>query len=372
MRGNNVLGLVFANVDDGVVSGLTGVRSMASVPFGGNYRMVDFVLSNMVNAGMTKVGILTSNNYQSLMDHIGSGKPWDLSRKSEGLFLLPPFNADEVENYNQGAVGAIKNISNFLKHSNEEYVFLTACSYVTNLDLSAVFEAHEASGADITMLSVRGKVPQLYDQPVVEEKDGCRLTAVRLADNEDGEGEYLLRAALMKKSLLERLVKEAYSKGYTSFEKDILMHSVQRLKCCVYPLDGFCAVVDSAAGYFAANFALLDQKNYDSLFSADRPVFTKVHEDMPATYGLGSDVHSSLIADGCIIDGEVENCILFRNCRVEKGAVVKNSILMAQSFIGENAMLSYCIADKNVSVRPGKTLSGADTYPVYIGKDIQI
>lgn len=372
MRGNNVLGLVFANLHDENVAELTGTRSMASVPFGGGYRMVDFMLSNMVNAGISKVGVLTNNNYQSLMDHIGSGKPWDLSRKNDGLYLLPPFNADAVENYNAGSIGALKNILNFIRRSTQEYVFLTACDYVANIDLNSVFKFHEEKNADITMINVRGKAPVFEAQPIVREKNGDRIMKIRLGEQNSNEDEYLLNAALLKKSLLERIVKEAFFRGENSLKRDVLLKHTETLRVYSYDFQGFVAPIDSLASYFKANFALLDRKNYESLFRSDRPVLTKVHEDMPAVYGIGSDVKASLVADGCIIEGEVENCILFRGCRIEKDAVVKNSILMPGAFVGEGAALNYVLADKYVSIRSDKTVSGADTYPVYIGKAIQI
>ncbi|MBQ7687881.1 MAG: glucose-1-phosphate adenylyltransferase subunit GlgD [Clostridia bacterium] len=372
MRGSNVLGIIFANDDDGVLSDITGIRSMASVPFGGGYRLVDFVLSNLVNAGVAKVGVLTNNNYQSLMDHIGSGRPWDLSRKEEGLYLLPPFNQEAVDNYNAGSVGALKNIMQFLEKSKEEYVFLTVCSYVANLDLRQAFNFHERSGADVTLLTCTGNVPRLRDVPLVQTAENGKITKLRIADENDETGTFGIKALMIGKALLQRLIREAFSQGRSSVTRDILLKNADRLNMYSYPIDTFCPVIDGLKGYFAANFALLQPENYDALFRADRPVLTKVYEDMPVVYGLGSDVKNSLIADGCIIDGEVENCILFRECRVEKGAVVKNSVLMPRSFIGENAMLNYCITDKAASVRPGKTLSGADSFPIYIGKEIQI
>ncbi len=372
MRGKNVLGMIFANVDDGRVSELTGVRSMASVPFAGGYRLVDFVLSDMVNAGIGKVGVITDNNYQSLMDHIGAGKPWDLARKSDGLLLLPPFNASAMANYNAGEVGALHNVLHFLARSSEEYVLLSACSHVASFDLSSLFAFHEAEGADITVVSARGKAPAFENQPIVEACDGARITKLRLGNPGEGEETYLVKVALMKKALLERLVKEAFSKGEYSMEKTFLLPNVDRLKVCAWQAPGYCASIDSTESYYQANFALLHYSNFESLFPADRPVYTKIYDDMPAVYGIGCDVKHSLVADGCIIDGEVENSILFRGCRVEKGAVVKNSILMPGCFVGEDATMNYVIADKSVSVRPRKNLSGADTYPLYIGKGIQI
>ncbi len=372
MRGKNVLGLIMANVDDASLHQATGIRSMASVPFGGGYRLVDFTLSNMVNAGIGKVGVITDNNYQSLMDHIGAGKPWDLARKTDGLYLLPPFNAAAMANYNAGGIGALANVMNFLERSNEEYVFLTACSYVANLDLTKLFDAHEASGADVTILSAKGKAPAFENQPIAEEIVDGRIVRVRFGAPGKGEETWLIKGLLLKKALLQRLVREAHSKGETSIEKDLLIKNIERLKVHAYEVSGYVAAMDSLESFYRANFALLKKENFEALFPADRPVYTKVYEDMPVVYGLGSDVKNALIADGCIIDGEVENCILFRGCRVEKDAVVKNSILMPGCFVGEGSAMDYVIADKSAAIRPHKVLCGADTYPIYIGKEIQI
>ncbi len=372
MNGKDVLGLIFANTDDDVISEVTGVRSMASVPFGGAYRLVDFVLSNMVNAGVTKVGVVTNNNYQSLMDHIGTGKNWDLSRKNDGIYFLPPFNAEAVENYNASRIGALKNILHFLEKSNKEYVFMTDCTYVANLDLNEIFEYHEKSGCDMTQLYMHGKTPAIKDNPVLDKIEDGKITKMSLGTGEGKTTDFALKAIIIKKSLLESLVSVSYAKGLVSFEKDIIMKNLKKLSVGAYEVKGFCKVIDSLASYFDANFSLLDSKNYRELFNRERPVYTKVYDDMPTVYAPECDVKNSLIADGCIIDGEVENCIIFRDCRVEKGAVVKNSILMPHGFVAEDASVNYCIADKAVTVRSGKHLSGADSYPVYIGKNIHI
>lgn len=372
MRANNVLGLIFANIDDDVLSEVTGVRSMASVPFGGGYRLVDFILSNMVNAGMTKVGVVTDNNYQSLMDHLGGGKPWDLARKSEGLYLLPPFNAQAVANYNAGRIGALKNIMRFLERSKEEYVFITDCTYVANLDLSEIFDYHVKTQADITLLTKKGKVPALENVLVVDKKEDDMITKLRMGADDEKKHEYCLKCAVMKKSLLERLVNDAFAKGHTCFEKEIYLKNVSKLKMNAWPVEDFCPVFDSLSTYYDANFALLNVNNYKQLFNAQRPVYTKVYEDMPVVYGLDCSVKNSLVADGSVIEGSVENCIVFRDCRVEKGASVKNSILFPHCMVAQNSKLDYCIMDKNVSVRSNKNLSGADSFPVYIGKNISI
>lgn len=371
MRGNDVLGLIFANEGDEALSEVTGFRSMASVPFGGNYRLIDFVLSSMVNSGVKKVGVLTNNNYQSLMDHIGSGKPWDLARKSEGLYLLPPFNADAIENYNASRIGALKNIMEFLEKSSEEYVLMSDCTCVANIDFTGVFDYFDKSGADMVMLYRHGSVPQLKVQTVIHKFEDGRITKLVMAD-EGEKGDYGLKISVIRKSLLQRLVNESFAKGNISFEKDVIMKNIKKINLRGYEVKGFCAVIDSLKSYFDAHFALLESRNYNELFNAERPIYTKVYEDMPAVYGLGSKVKNSLVADGCIIDGTVENSILSRDCRVEKDAVVKNCVLMPHTFVAQAASLDYCITDKGVAVRSGKALSGADSYPVYIGKGIHI
>ncbi len=372
MRGNNVLGIIFANADDNCIPEFTGIRSMASVPFGGGYRLIDFTLSNMVSAGMTKVGVVTNNNYQSLMDHISGGKPWDLSRKVSGLYLLPPFTSDAAENYSSSRLGALKNITHFLARSDQEYVLLTDCTYVTNMDFGEMFSYHEKNGFDMTLLYKHGAAPKLAVQPVFDKIENGHIVKMSLNDYSGGKVDYCVKALLMKKSLLEQLINESAAKGRESFEQAFFLKTIDRLKIGAFKVEGFCPVIDSVDSYCAANFALLDPSNYKALVGGAHPVYTKVYDDMPAVYGLESDVKNSLIADGCIIEGEVENSILFRDCRVEKGAVVKNSIIMPGGLIGQNAMVNYCVTDKHVSVRGGKSLSGADSFPVYIGRNIQI
>lgn len=371
MRGKNVLGIVFANADDSVLGEITGIRSMASVPFGGGYRIIDFVLSNMVNAGMTKVGIITGNNYQSLMDHVGGGKPWDLTGRDAGIHLLPPFNAAALDNYNMSRLGALRNITHFLERSTEEYVFMTDCTYVSNIDLRDVFEKHQASGADITLLYKHGKPANLpYELTLDVAQDGKIKSAAMCSGNED-ECDYAIKCLVLRKSLLERLIGESFAKSENRFEKVFILNNIGKLNVNAYEVKGFCPVMDSLKSYFDANFALLNQDIYKELFCS-RPVYSKVYDDMPAVYGIKSDVSNSLIADGSVINGKVENSIIFRDCRVEKGATVSNSIVLPHGIISENSSIAFAVTDKSVTVRSGRNISGADSFPVYIGKGIRV
>ena len=371
MTGNNILGIIYSNKYDECLSEITALRTMGSVPFGGRYRLIDFALSNMVNSGIEKVGVVTKSNYQSLMDHLGTGKPWDLSRKTEGMFILPPFSYGGTGNYT-GRLEMLRGIVGFIARSNEEYVLFSDCNSVMNIDVDELMAFHTDKNADISIVCKRGALPKLENIMTLETDGDARVKQIAVEPNTAGEVIYSLNMILMKRSLLQRLVNEAVSLNHESFERDVLQRNTERLRIFGYEIGGFARTIDSLASYFKVSMELLDPKNCGELFNPDRPVYTKVRDDMPAIYGLGSSVKNSLIASGCIIDGEVENSVLFRGVRVEKGAVVKNSILMQGSFVAAGSSLNYTITDKSVAITPNKSLSGAENYPVFVGKGIVI
>lgn len=371
MTGKNIVGIIFSNAYDECISELTGIRTMGSVPFACRYRLIDFTLSNMVNAGIEKVGVLTKSHYQSLMDHVGTGKPWDLSRKNDGLFILPPFSTSEAGG-NRDKLASLKGSMGFISRSDEEYVLLSDCNVVLNLDIEALMDYHTAKNADMTIVYKNGKKPDLTDVVVLEMNDDSKAEKVSISPVTEENVNYSLNVILMKKALLERLINDAISLNYKDFESDIIQGNVDKLNIYGFEATGYSAVIESMGSYFKTNMELLNIDNRDDLFNADRPVYTKVRDDMPAIYGLGSSVKNSLVADGCIIEGTVENSILFRGVRVEKGAVIKNSIVMQDGFVAQNATLNCVVADKSVVITPNKVLSGAETYPVYIGKEIVI
>lgn len=372
MTGNNILGIIYSNKYDECLSEITGLRTMGSVPFAGRYRLIDFALSNMVNSGIEKVGVITKSNYQSLMDHLGTGKPWDLSRKTEGMFILPPFSsASNLGDYTN-RVEMLRGVMGFISRSTEKYVLLSDCNEVMNIDIDELMDFHTDNNADISIVYQHGALPKLDNIMELQMQDNGRITQVALSPNTTGEVNYSLNMILMKRSLLQRLINEAVSLNHESFERDIIQGNVGKLRIFGFAAKGFTRTIDSLVSYFKVSMDLLEPQNCAQLFDPDRPVYTKVRDDMPAIYGLGSKVKNSLIADGCIIDGEVENSILFRGVRVEKGAVVKNSILMQGSFVASGSTLNYTIADKSVAITPNKTLSGAENYPVFVGKGIVI
>ncbi len=372
MRANNVLGIIFSNAYDDVLPELTNLRTMGSVPFGGRYRLIDFALSSLVNCGISKVGVITKSNYQSLMDHIGTGKPWDLSRKREGLYILPPFsNASSVGMY-ANRIQALYGRLGFIDRSNEEYVVLSDCNVVCNIDFREVFSLHDKSGADITIVYSRGEAPKIADTLVFDIGEDGRINKAAMNGFSSEDVDYSLNIYVMRKSLLQRLINEAISLNNTDFERDIIQKNTGSLRIFGYRISGFARTIDSLQSFFNINMELLNNENRSDLFEPERPIYTKVRDNMPAIYGLGSNVRNSLVADGCIIDGEVENCILFRGVRIAKNAKVKNSIIMQGSFVSENAVIENVIMDKSVVITPNKSLCGASNYPVYVSKCIVI
>ncbi len=370
MAAPNVLGIIFSNVYDDCLSELTNARTMGSVPFAGRYRLIDFVLSSMVNGGIAKVGISTNANYKSLMDHIGSGKSWDLSRKRDGLTLLPPFNTTGNDGLYRRRLHTLCGILPFIADSGKEYVVLSDCNVVCNLDYGKIIDEHIKSGADITIAYKRGVVPKL-ESVMTFELDGDRITNATVGEPGSTAGDYSLNITVMSRVLLERLVSSARGQGYDSFERDIIAKNVSSLYIRGHKVDTYAKTIESLQSYYDISMGLLAGE-FKDLFSKEYPVYTKVRDDMPAIYGICANAKNSLVADGCIIKGTVENCILFRGVHIAEGAVVKNSIIMQDSFISSGAKINCAILDKGVVVKPGRELSGAESYPLYIGKNITV
>ncbi|MBO4445756.1 MAG: glucose-1-phosphate adenylyltransferase subunit GlgD [Clostridia bacterium] len=372
MRASEVLGIIHAQNYSSLSQGeLTSVRTAASVPYGGRYRMIDFPLSDMVNAGMTQVGIITNTSFQSLVDHVGSGRPWDLDRKREGMFILPPYNTSSALTNHDSKLSSLYSISDFLKKSRQDYVLLTDTNTLYNIDFKDLFKFHTEKNADITIVYKHGRTPNIQDLMLFAVGDDKRINEISVSSGSEAgmETNYSFNIILMRKSLLEYLVRSAVAHNATSFERDVIQANLQTLKIYGYPITGFSAYMDSLRSYYKANIDLLNPENRKLLFDPAKPVDTKICDNVPAMYGIDAEVKNSLIADGCVIEGTVENSVLFRDVKVQKGAVVRNSILMQGTVISTNSSLNAVITDKNAVVTPNKNLSGDESYPLFISKN---
>lgn len=369
----NVLGLVFANMHDTTLGDMTKNRTMGSVMFGGRYRLIDFPLSNMVNSGISEVGVITKSNYQSLLDHLGSAREWDLARKKGGLYILPPFGNVESTLY-RGRIEALYGAMSFIKHSRAKYVILSDCDVVTNIDYKPIVAAHIESGADITAVAHTGvySSDDIKTSTVFNVDADKNVTSVLINPDISGTCTTSLNVFVMSMDFLIETVNDAIARGNVSFERNILQEKCRELKIKIYEYDNYFSKLNSPESYFKSNMALLEPENARKLFVPKRSIYTKVSDNAPVKYDLDSKVSNSLIADGCIIEGEVENSVLFRGVKVGKGAKVKNCILMQGTVVGDNAELNYLITDKNVSICENHILTSSPQYPMYVGKGASV
>lgn len=369
----NVLGLVFTNMHDTTLGDMTKNRTMGSVMFGGRYRLIDFPLSNMVNSGISEVGVITKSNYQSLLDHLGSAREWDLARKKGGLYILPPFGNVESTLY-RGRIEALYGAMSFIKHSRAKYVILSDCDVVTNIDYKPIVAAHIESGADITAVAHTGvySSDDIKTSTVFNVDADKNVTSVLINPDISGTCTTSLNVFVMSMDFLIETVNDAMARGNVSFERNILQEKCRELKIKIYEYDNYFSKLNSPESYFKSNMALLEPENARKLFVPKRSIYTKVSDNAPVKYDLDSKVSNSLIADGCIIEGEVENSVLFRGVKVGKGAKVKNCILMQGTVVGDNAELSYLITDKNVSICENHILTSSPQYPMYVGKGASV
>jgi len=370
----DALGIIFPNSYDALVPELVSERLMASIPFASRYRLVDFVLSSMANSGIDNVSLVVRKNYHSLMDHLGNGREWDLTRKNGGLNLVPPFSNRETKVYS-GRVDALSSMIPFLQRQREKYVVMSDANLAFNFDFKALLDAHIASGADVTAVYARMPIPAdlleldsvtdtlYYTFDLIED----RVAGIEVNSKDKGVENVSMNIYVCEREVLIRQISEAYLNGAIYYERDILKNSLDKLDVRGFQFDGYVANITSLRSYFEQSMKMLDEANVDALFGPS-PIYTKIRDDNPTRYLNGCRVKNVMSADGCVIEGEAENCILFRGVRIGKGAKVKNCVLMQDTVVEEGAVMEYVITDKSVLISRDKELKGTDTYPVYIEK----
>ena len=373
----SVTGIIFSNIHDKNLPELTRLRTMASVPFGCRYRFIDFTLSNMVNSGVTSVGIITQTNYQSLADHIGTGKDWDLATRAGGVKLISPnitaFANDTHSSHISSRLESLKSATLYISRRKEDLVVLSDCDVICNIDLGDMIAFHKKTGADITLATKKMTLtPDTAVKNVIIKKDGGGRVEDLLIYPYDVSGDHAvsLNIMVMDREKLLNIVNDASAHGFTSFNSDILLKNVRSYKIMAYEYEGYFACVSSLAEYFSCSLELLDPSVRNALFGIkNRPIYTKIRNSPPTRYTDGASVSNSLFADGCLISGHGENSIIFRGVTIGKGAVVKNSIIMQDSVIGADAEINCSVLDKNVVVKDGVRLSGHFTLPFYVPKN---
>ena len=360
-------GLICAFQTAPALGALIARRTGASLPFGGRYRLIDFSLSALQNAGIHDVGVIMERDYHSLLAHLGSGKKWDFSRNRGGLRLLTPFGLPGTFGEYRGTMEALGAVQTYIQDIPQEHIVLLRGDLCANIDLQAAMEQHCQMDAEITCVCIDGKLQGLHHRCV---PDGNHmLRELLLGVQDDGPGMASLEVYLMKKSVLLELIRWSVVRGKTHFHRDALRYFLTNGgRCGIYRHPGFAAQIQTTAAYYWANLQLLQREICDALFPAERPVRTREQADVSTYYSDTAKAVNCLVANGCYIEGRVENSILFRGVRVEKDAVVKNSILMQNSIVSRGAVLSCVIADKNVSLSPYLTLAGSVQLPLVVPK----
>ena len=369
----NVMGVIYTGEKDSFLRELTLLRAIAAVPVAGRYRVIDFMVSSMVNSGMRNVGVIMQKNYHSLMDHLGSGKEWDLHGKNDGLYILPPFlTRDNVGVYN-GSLDALHSNMNYLQRSRQEYVLLCNSLIVFNANFQDMFKKYAESGCDVMMMYTKNpdmRCPE-YGTYFDVNEDGV-ITDIEIDPTKSRYENTSMEVILMRKDLLIDLVDRGAAHGYHELVRDVLqrMSRDAALKVCGYEYKDICFRLDSVQSYFKFNQSMLDSDTRRALFN--HPVYTKVRDEMPARYMENAKVVNSMVADGCIINGTVEHSVLFRGVKIAEGASVKNCIIMQDCVIEEGVHLENCILDKQAVIKRNGNLIGPSSYPIVISKNMTI
>jgi len=367
---NNVMAIINNALDESFLDKLTGHRSLASVPFGARYRLIDFPLSNLVNSGVTNVGLLLQTKYRSLMDHIGFGKAWDLDRKRNGLFILPPSHIYQANRAYKGDLQNFASNIDYIKRSTQEYVIIGSPNIVANIDYRDAFKYHIDNENDITIIYRELDVFRRdTTYTVINTDDNDRIIDMKVDPKNNFYKKISLQRYIMKKELLLDIIDDCISKGEWDFVKNAIIGNLDNLKVYGYPFHSYAAVINSINGYYKSNLELLKPNVWQDLFLKNGPIFTKPKDEAPTAYKNGVNARNILAANGCCIKGEVKNSVLFRGVKVHPGAVIKNSIIMQKSEIGANAYLENVILDKGVQITANKSLKGDTNLPMIIAKN---
>ena len=377
---NDVMGIVYTSKDDLNLRELTSQRAVAAIPVAGRYRIIDFTISSLVNSNIRNVGIIAQKNYHSLMDHLGSGKDWDLHTRNNGLFILPPFLTRENGGEYAGIVDALRANFDYLRRSKQEYAILTDSDYVMNTSFEPMIEQHLKSGADITLMyqKVTPGVTEFSsssknNHSYVQVDDKGMITDMEINPNAASYENLSLSVMLIKRTLLIYIIDQAIARGAHDMDADVLVPFIRSgsLKIMGYEEKSYFRRIETIRGYFNFNMDLLNPEIRNALFGSN-PVYTKTRDSVPTIYRGDAKVKNSLIADGCVIDGEVENCVLFRGVRVGKGAKLKDCVIMQDCYIEDDVELENVIFDKEVTIRSHGRLIGQKAYPIVIGKNITL
>ena len=375
MNNEEALGVIFANSYDALIPEMVSERLMASIPFAGRYRVCDFIISSMVHSGIDNISLIVKKNYHSLMDHLGSGQEFDLARKKGGINIVPPYAQKQIKVY-EGRIEALESLKGYLGKCSQKYVIMADANYVFNFDFRDLIEEHKKSGADITAMYCKQEIPKVFLRPNSNNEElyytfdivDDRVNKIYINAKEPGKVDFCMNIFIMEREKLIRVVDDAFVHGYSYFTRDLLAGNTDTLNIHAYEFKGYASQITDMKSYFEENTRLLDEDNRAALFKNGNSIYTKIRDDNPTRYINGSKAKNVMVADGCVIEGTVENSILSRGVKIGKGAKVKNCILLQDTVVEDGANLEYAITDKNVHISRNKSLTGNDSFQVYVAK----
>lgn len=363
----DVAGIILTEGND--FGELTKVRSAAALPMAGRYRLIDFILSGMVNSGIINVGVVTCYNYSSLMEHLGTGLEWDLQRKSDGLFILPPFINQKDHDCFSGDIDMLNGAMPHIKKCRHRHIIVSKSNLVCNINFKDAYKMHKELDADITIIynDETGSDNDLNNCTVLE-IDGNIIKGMEYMPKKPKTKNVSMDIFIIERDLLIGIVEEFVSKGKHNFTRDILLPNENKLKICGWKFAGYVGRVDNINEYFKNNLNILNDSIKNELFGKEDIIYSKISNQAPTRYGENVTIKNSVAADGCFIEGIVENCVLSRGVHVEKRAFLKNSIIMENTHIEEGCSIKNAIIDKECIIRKKGELIGHESHPVIIRK----
>lgn len=371
----DVMGIIYTGENDARLRELTVIRAIAALPVAGRFRVIDFLVSSMVNGGMKNIGVIMQKNYHSLMDHLGSGKEWDLHGKNNGLHILPPFLTRENVGLYPGELDALRSNTDYLMRSKQELVVLSNSNIIYNANFREMISYYESTNADVTIMYTKDpsmKRDEFGTYIAVDESGN--VTDIEVEPTHPNYDNTYMHVCIMKREFLKDLVDKAVAHGLHSMDRDILLRLVRekQAKVNAFEYSGVCWNIDSVQSYFKFNMDILKPETRKALFIDELPVFTKVRDEMPANYGNQCHTVNSLVADGCQIEGSVESSVLFRGVKVAPNTHIKNCIIMQDAQVQEGAYIENCILDKQAVIKRNTKLIGPEAYPIVIAKNVVI
>lgn len=371
-----MLGIINAGEENRKLKDLVRSRSLSALPVGGRYRTVDFMLSNMVNAGIQNVGLLTRRNYDSLLSHVSSGKEWGLNKKRGGLYIFPPYINDASPSGEYASVmDGLRGTLGFLKKAKEQYVLLGRSYVIFNVDFQDMLDKHIKSGADMTLMYFDNSDDATncdYDGVYLKTDDSERVLDMCYSEGKHRSNKKSMDVYIMKTTLLIDFIETAIAHNKKHFFFDVIVPNFDRLTIQGYECKGYVGCITSLEAYYNVNMDMIKREVYEELFLGRRKIYTKSADGAPAKYGPKAEVSNSLVSSGCEIDGKVENSVIFRGSQIAEGAVVKNSVVMAEGFIAPGAEISRTVLDRHVKIYSSAHLAGSSNHPVFIPKGASI